>query len=232
MDENRFFRAVNRINSLLILIGAGCAVVLLLFLASIERGFVGGNTVEVENDSAENGVEKLELRLGNLVQMTGHNIQSINLYSESTSRGYKSGYPGSNIRNVVFLIGDELESKWLYDQHGYLITCFCKLKENDDYAVDEPVLSLYVSVAKKDTNRDGVISADDDITLALLDVDGSNYTEVASGITKVFDSTVSEDGKVVSFLLHIGDSIVVHKYSLSNFDLLSERLIDEISKKI
>ncbi len=76
-------------------------------------------------------------------------------------------------------------------------------------------MALYISVIKEDTNNDGDLSDKDSVTLALARVDGSDYLEVNKGIAKILDSTVTDGGGSVSFLLHIGSDVVVKKYSLS-----------------
>ena len=164
--------------------------------------------------------------------MTGHNIQTINLLSDKPSRGLSSGYGGSQIRNVLFLSGKDLESTWLYEEHSNLINCFRKLQTSNKYNGEDPVLALYISVIKEDTNNDGDLSDKDSVTLALARVDGSDYLEVNKGIAKILDSTVTDGGGSVSFLLHIGSDVVVKKYSLSTFELVSERTISEITKEL
>ncbi len=190
------------------------------------------NAVQVKADSDESENESIDLRLGSLEEMTGHNIQTINLSSNKPSRGLSSGYGGSQIRNVLFLSGEDLESKWLYEKHSNLIDCFCRLQASNKYNGEDPVLALYISIIKEDTNNDGDLSDKDSVTLALARVDGSDYLEVDKGIAKILDSTVTDGGDSVSFLLHIGSNVVVKKYSLSTFELISGRTISEISKKL
>jgi len=216
---------------LIIFLAAIIALLFFIVMISFERNFVGGNAVEITDG---NSTElSLELRLGDLEHLKGHDIKIIKLHTDAPSRGFKSDYYfGSSIRNVVFLTGPQLNARWLYETHNYLISCFCNLSQSNEFNSDNPVLAIYVTVSKADTNGDGVISKDDEITLALSSVDGSEYREVESGITKVFDSTVSAQGDTVSFLLQIGRSIVVQNYSLTTFERISERTIDEISKKL
>ncbi|WP_036132137.1 hypothetical protein [Marinobacter nitratireducens] len=230
MEQNRFFVIVSRINSLLILIAAVGAVIAVFSLSIMSNSWGNRNTVEVVDE--ENGEESLELRLGNLDEMTGHEVQTVNLTSDKPSRGFSSGYGGSDIRNVLFLAGEKLDAKWLYEKNSYLITCFCKLQASNKYNGDDPVLAVYVSVVKEDSNGDKELSDRDGIVLALMNPDGSNYKEVSSGITKVMDSTVTDGGENVTFLVQIDTRVLARKYSLKTFSLVSEREISEISKKL
>ncbi|MFT7224043.1 MAG: hypothetical protein ACI82Z_001591 [Cellvibrionaceae bacterium] len=86
-------------------------------------------------------------------------------------------------------------------------------------------MALYISALKDDTNGDGKLSEKDGITLALAHIDGTKYSEVDQDISKILDSTVIDNGKLVSFLLHIGTNVVVKKYSIATFELISERII-------
>lgn len=227
MEQNRFFVIVSRINSLLILVAAIGAVIAVFSLSIMSNSWGNRNTVEVVDDG-----EALELRLGNLEEMTGHKVQTVNLTSDKPSEGFGSGYGGSDIRNVLFLTGEQLDSKWLYEKNSYLITCFCKLQSSNKYNGDDPVLAVYVSVVKGDSNDDKVLSNRDDIVLALIKPDGSNYKEVSSDITKIMDSTVTDGGENVTFLVQVDGSVLARKYSLRTFSLVSEREISEISKNL
>lgn len=229
MENNKFFLIVNRINSMLILFVAVAALISILVLNRASNSWGNRNTVQVQDEKSK---ETIDLRLGSLEDMAGHDIQTINLLSDSTRKGFSSGYGGSEIRNVLFLSGEELKAEWLYENNNFFINCFCKLQKSNEYNGKDPVLAIYVSVVKKDTNRDGELSSKDGITLSLAKPDGSDYKELDNGISKILDSTVSDQGASVTFLLHIGRSIVAKKYSLSTFDLVSEREISEISKKL
>ena len=230
MEQNRFFLIVSRINSLLILVAAIGAVIAIFSFLAMSNRWGARNSVEVIDD--KKGSEAVELRLGNLEEMTGHEVQTVKLTSDKPSSGFSSGYGGSDIRNVLFLIGDQLNSKWLYEKNSYLLTCFCKLRASNKYNGDDPVLAVYVPVIKEDSNGDKVLSDRDRIILALVKPDGSNYQEVSSDITKIMGSTVTDGGENVTFLVQAGRNVLVRKYSLQTFSLVSEREISEISKKL
>ena len=229
MEKNRFFLTVNRINSVLILLVALGALISMIVLNILSSTYGSRNAVQVHDEKSNKTVD---LRLGDLEAMKGHDIETVKLFSDASARGFSSGYPGSQIRNILFLFGDDLKAKWLYESNNFLINCFCKLRASNKYNGEDPVIAVYVAVVKNDTNGDGDISAEDGLTLALAKPDGSDYTEIDKGIRKVLDSTVSADGQSVTFLLHIDTNIVAKKYSLSTFGLISERTISEISKNL
>lgn len=230
MEQNRFFVIVSRINSLLILVAAIGAVIA-VFSLSINSSS-GGNRNAVEVVSEKDGEVALELSLGDLEEMIGHEIQTVNLTTDRSSKGFSSGYGGSDIRNVLFLPGEQLDAKWLYEKNSYLITCFCKLQASNEYNGDDPVLAVYVTVVKEDSNGDKALSDRDGIILALMKPDGSDYKEVSSDITKIMDAKVTDGGESVTFLTQVDRRVLVRKYSLRTFSLVSEREISEISKKL
>lgn len=229
MEQNRFFLIVARVNSILILIAAIGAVISVISLTVLSNSWGDRNTVEVTDDG--NGDESVELRLSSLEQMIGHEIQTVDLMSDSSSKGFSSGSRGTKIRNILFLVGEELSPKWLYEKNSNLINCFCKLQASNKYNGDDPVLAVYVTVVVEDTNKDDVLSEKDGITLALMNPDGSNYKEIGSVVNKVLDSTVTDSGESVTFLLQVGNDILVRKYSLKSFSLISEQKISEITKR-
>lgn len=229
MEQNRFFLLVARVISILILIAAIGAVISVISLTILSNSWGDRNTVEVTDD--DSGDESVELRLSSLEQMIGHEIQTVDLMSDSPSKGFSSGSRGTKIRNVLFLVGEELSPKWLYEKNSNLINCFCKLQASNKYNGDDPVLAVYVTVVVADTNKDDVLSEKDGITLALMNPDGSNYKEVGSVVNKVLDSTVTDGGDSVTFLLQVGNDIMVRKYSLKSFSLISEQKISEIAKR-
>ncbi len=229
MEQNRFFLVITRINSLLILMAAIGAVISLISLTILSNSWSDRNTVEVVSD--DTGNESVELRLSTLNQMIGHEIQTVDLMSDAPSKRFSSGSRGTKTRNVLFLVGEDLNPKWLYEENGYLINCFCKLQVSNKYRGDDPVLAVYVSVIKEDTNKDEKLSEEDGITLALMNPDGSNYKEIGSIVSKVLDSTVTDSGESVTFLLQVGNDILVRKYSLESFSLISEQQISEITKR-
>lgn len=230
MEQNRFFIVVSRINYLLILLATISAIVAAISITIISNSFGNRNSVEVIKDEGKK--ESIELRLGNLEEMTGHQVQTVNLTSDAPNRGFSSGYGGSEIRNVLFLVGERLNTKWLYANNSYLITCFCKLRKPNEHVRDDTVLALYVAVIKEDSNNDEMLSDKDAITLALIKPDGSKYTEVSTDLRKILDSTVTDGGDNVTFMVQVGNNIVIRKYSLATFSLVSERQISEIAKKL
>ncbi|MFT7224044.1 MAG: hypothetical protein ACI82Z_001592 [Cellvibrionaceae bacterium] len=131
MEKNRFFLIINRVNSVLILLAVTGAILSMAFVMGISNEWGNSNTVQVTADSNEPESKSVDLRLGGLEEMRGHNIQTINPLSDKASRGLSSGYGGSQIRNVLFLLGEQLESKWLYEKHSNLINCFCKLQASN-----------------------------------------------------------------------------------------------------
>lgn len=231
MENNKFFITVNRINSiifLLILIG-GFILTTMGFFSVNE--WDRKRSVEVTN--SEGNLEKVEedYRLGTLEEFTGHDVQYVTLNSKEPDRSFSSGYGGaSQVRNVLFFKGENLEYNWLYKEHTNLILCVCKLRAENEYSNKEKVVGLYINAVKKDTNGDGLLSNKDRSTIALLNIDGTGYKEVEQNIDQIIDTDVTNDGKHLIFMVQVGNQVIVKKYSLASLTKLSERVITDISK--
>ncbi len=230
MEQNRFFLTINRINSLLILVAAIGALVAIGSLLVMNNQWHNRNAVKVSDDTAGALEDETAYRFGSLEPVAGHPVQTVKLMSENLSTGFSSGYGGAETRNVLFLIGEQMEARWLYPTNRHLIIRFCKLKTPERGDEETPVQAISVSSVTHDTNHDNALSERDDITLALLRPDGTDYTEIATGIREVLDSTVSEDGANVTFLLQIGSQVVARKHALDTFQLVSERTLSQIAK--
>ncbi len=232
MDRDRIFLIINRVNSVLfltILLGVA-AIILFSFLLPGNRQHKGAVEVFEDLDSTDNSMVKL--RLGNIQEVTGHDVQYVELSSERGGRKLLSGYESPETRNVLFLVGKDMAAHWLYEHHRFIIKCVCKLKENNKYDSKANVIGLYVEVINSDTNGDGKLSKDDDSAIALLNIDGSGYKEIETGVKQLIDSKVTDNGKNFMLIVQIESNVIIKKYSLETFKKESERMITEIKKKL
>ena len=229
MEQSAFFRWISRINSMLFL-------VLLLAAATLagiqyiqisrwdtEQAVVVGTDSELSRND-------IKLSLGNIHRVAGYaDVQYIELSSSSQQRGLSSvGYGGGQIRNVVYLVGPELDTHWLYKTHTYLIKDIEQLKAKG-YECDSAAqaVALLYKVVKEDSNGDGKLSEKDLVTVSLTKPDGTVYTELGS-FDSVIDYETDVEGEYLTLVIQKGDDISAWKYALADFKKLSEKTLTTI----
>lgn len=230
MEQSRFFLWTARANSVLFLLLLLIAIGFLIFGIFQSNKWNGRNTVEIVDDSINEGIEGL--RLSNITKVCGKDIQYVKLNSSRPSKGFSSGGYGSNIRNVVFFVGQEMQSHWIFDTNKYLIAKVIQLKTKNDDCKKSKTVAIYYEVRKEDTDGNGKVEDGDSITVSLSSPDGLNYTEIESNITSVLDHSIDEEASILTLLLQSKENILMKKYSLNNNQLISEREITRIGKKL
>lgn len=189
------------------------------------------NTVEII-DEVNSGEEIEDLRLSDITKVSGKDIQYVKLNSAPESKGFSSGGYGNVIRNVVFFVGDNMDSHWLFDANTYLIDEIDQLKKNADDCENKETVSIYYEIRKEDTNNNGKIDENDSLTIALTSPDGLNYTEIELGITSVLDHSIDYDASVLTLLVQYNSTLLMKKYSLKTNEKISEQEITRIGKKL
>jgi hypothetical protein len=230
MSESRVFKLINRINSilfLLILLGLGGFIAFLFFQSSDWRE---RRTVEVAAGDEQGEKDNVEFILGRVEQVAGHDSQYVQL--SSRIRGGKlSGYSGGETRNVLFFVGTDLDSHWIFDHNQNLISTIATLHNGNKCNNTETVKAIYFNVVVKDTNGDGKLSGDDLSVVALARPDGTGYTELVSDVKSVFDFNISDDGMYLMLLHQIENEVIFSRYSIKDFSRVSRRVVTGITKK-
>lgn len=229
MEASRLFIIINRINAVVFLLLLIAASILFLstLLASNHRN--DNRTVIVEEDK-DNPREKLELVLGNMQEIHGHDNYYVELRTRSEGGKFSSGYGGGETRNVLFFVGNKLNSRWLYKKHDYLIERVETLDHELNDKKTRRAQAIYIRSIKKDSNNNHELDSDDKSTIALTRPDGSGYTEILSDADSIIDKETSSDGKYLTVLYQTKGIVVLKKFSLHNFQLVSERVITELIK--
>ena len=218
MKQIKIFRVIQRINSVLFFLLLVGGLGYFVFLSFQFNQWQHVNTVEVnETDKLE---KKIKLRLGRLHEINGHNSSYVELYSEGNSKKFSS-YPTRQIRNILFFVGKNVKSHWLYNNQLNLIISINPLSDDADENKKNPVISLAITLIKFDTNGDGILSDKDSKVISLIDPYGSNYTEIEDNITEIIDTNVVNNGKEFMLLVQIDSNIVMKKYSLIDFKKIS-----------
>lgn len=231
MEQSKIFGIINKINSILflVLLAGGCFLIILGIISS--NRWQDRRAVEVvQNDTGEKQ-EKIELVLGDIANIPGYETQYVRLRSRESGGSFSSGYSGGReIRNVLFFTGKELTTHWLYKNHTFVINQFSTLTRG--FENKEKALAIYIKSIKSDSNGDKSLDEDDLLTISLTDPYGKNYTEINTDVQSVIDYNVVEDGQYLILLLQKNNKVILQKYSLSSFKLVSEKVINEITKKL
>jgi hypothetical protein len=232
VDENRFFKWTGRVNSILFLL------LLVLSIGFVIYGFISSNNWRnrnaVEVTDLGNAVEDIEgFRLSDISIVCGKDIQYVKLNSQAKSKGFSSGSGYHNVtRNLVFFVGRDMNSHWLFDSNMFLIRKIDQLQKNANDCKEKETVSIYYEISKSDTNSNGKLDEDDAITIGLSNPDGLNFSEVETGITSVIDHSIDSVASVLTVLMQKGSALIMKKYSLETYKMISEKEITKISKKL
>ena len=197
------------------------AILSLVFQANAWRN---NRTVEVPANTEDGSSEKVELILGSVNEIKGNNAQYIVLSSRYRGGKFSSGYSGGEARNILFLVGGEQNSHWLLPKHDSIINRHAELRMQGEYSDDNIIVFLY-EIISDDSNNDGQLSADDDITVSATHPDGLNYTVLQEGVSSVIDKRIVNEGKALLVMMQIGGVVYLKKYSTDGFDELSSKKV-------
>lgn len=228
MEQNKFFKWTQRINSILFLLLLVLSIGFLTFMIFESNKWGERNTVEVVDK--KNNEEPEKLRLSQITKVCGQDIQYVELNTPRNSKGFSSGGYGSNTRNVIFFVGQEMRSHWLFQENTYLITEIRQLKVKSDKCKNKEAVAIYYEIIKEDSNNDGKLDKKDAVTIALTSPNGQKYIEVESGITSVLDSDTNDTASILTLLVQENNKILMKKYSLRNSKKISEKEITRIGK--
>lgn len=227
MDQ--FFLVVNRINNLMMLL-----ILFILFIAGIWtlRSFIipyDSSYSESENISAapvaaasynNNATFRLEVAQQIIATKT--------YYSEFTSDDdpkFGSLY-NRTIRNVLFISGVKDSAAWLFPSNNQLLSVVKQFPS--DFTRDyNSTKALYLEVITSDTNEDNRINENDSINIALTKSDGSQLTQVLSGLSKILKVTESGSDEM-EIAYQIGTDLYQSRISLINFKVLSTQPIAKL----
>jgi hypothetical protein len=231
MEQNKFFIWTSRATSILFLLLIVIAIGFTIYGVLESQKWGGRNTVEVVGEQSDDEVVE-DLRLSNIAKVCGKDIQYVKLNSSKRSKGFSSGGYGSLTRNVVFFVGSDMNSHWLFNTNKYLINEIDQLKKKAENCKNKETVSIYYEIIKNDTNKDGDLNVEDNVTISLTSPDGKNYVELDSEVTSVIDHSIDSDAQVLTILMQKGSSILMKKYSLKSSQKISEKEVSRIGKKL
>ncbi len=213
MEENKFFKLVWRINSLIIL---GGATVIALFIAyHVVKDFLRPShrpePIVVEN-LAEDPENKEKWVIGSPINIDGNDYMLLPLVSEnkevkrkSVANFTKSSYDryyGNPSKNILFLNKKTNESFWLFEDTGRLILNTTQFPNH--YQNKEPTKAIFYNVVSKDTNNDKKLSYKDDSSLYMSNPEGGDYQLVLDAYDKIISQTSVGDNQIIIVFQHQG----------------------------
>ena len=136
-----------------------------------------GDMVNVEDVNIDS-----EWTLGGFQQIRNTSFLISPVYSKQE---YSVGSLGSEksasaTRNYLVLNSTDKSTKWIASTNRYLFLGNSEIHESADTM--SKVICLRFNVVQEDSNNDGRLTGADAASLAISDIDGSNFTPVVTGI--------------------------------------------------
>lgn len=231
MENSKFFRWIGRLNSILFLLLIVLSIGFVIFGIFQSKKWNDRDIVKVTDEKGLKNTDE-ELKLSDITNVCGKDIQYVELRSRATDRGLSSGGYGQRIRNLIFFVGKEMDSHWLFDNNRYLIEKVVQLKKKADGCENKETTAIYYEVIKEDSNKDGKLDSDDLVSVAITTPDGLNYKELDTGLTSVLDHDVDAEASVLTILSQHKNTLSMKKYSLKTGEKISEKELSKISKEL
>lgn len=227
----RLFTLIGKLNNILllcILIGAAASIAWVIFES---KRWQPRGAVEV----AESGTgphNPILLRFEKIENISGARTQMMRLTTQDKSGKFSSGGYGSEIRNILFLSGEDKATQWLFKDHKNLIIGVAKLQEdshqeNSDNSKQQPTRALYFEFVTEDTNKDGVLSSEDNSRIGISKPDGSNFVVILSNLSRVLAYEMS-DKENLSVVYQQDRSVKHARISLVTMKIVSDHEIVKV----
>jgi hypothetical protein len=233
-NETGFFVYVWRFNALAI---AGAAIVLIVLgLYAVVTIFKQETRVRQVTNVVNVGDKEVseDFTMGDPSAIEGTTYVRVPFYR---GQFYSSGsfYPkstGPNVVNYLFLNISTNESRWLLETAGQLFMSSLVVYSKIKHLRDEPrtAVGLVHTLVEKDTNGDERLTDKDALTLAVSDVDGSNYRNLIEGIERLYSVEQIADDKVL-VLYQKNQQAVYELYSVPAMVRLQQSSIPRIKLK-
>ena len=212
----KFFKFVDRVNSLAFFAGVILAIGFLLWAICNSLWDTKAKTsVVVPNTSAEKS-EVLSLSAWEFIPEIG--VQVLKLQSVGgESSDYGSEVRGYKTRNLLFVKSDGGESSWLFPDQTHLISRVERLTETDGRT-----RAIYFE------SRPAGEKSSPQFSLYLAKPDGASPVEVLKDIEHVVSRRIS--GDVVHLIYQKGLEIKESKISMQSFQMLSNGIVAKVAE--
>jgi hypothetical protein len=161
-------------------------------------------------------------------ELAGHETQYVELRSKY--RGKKFSYKAGDgeIRNVLFLVGQDLNSSWLFEKHTQYIKRVIPLEKRNTAENSSEVINIYYEFVEEDSNNNQMLDKNDLFSIALTSPDGSGFLALETGVSSVIDRTLSNNGKNLVILFQKEGVVYLKRYDARTFELKSSARILEV----
>jgi hypothetical protein len=228
MEELKTFRVINRLNSILFLILLIGGIGFVLFFTVQANSWSNKRTVQVTEDTEDKNSPKIELILGSVNHIEGHEAQYVELRSKSRGGKFSSGHGGGETRNVLFLSGEDLQSSWLFENHSKYIRRVSPIKKYDSVGKISEVITIFYEFVEEDSNNNKLLDQEDLFSVALTNPDGSGFTVLETGVSSVIDRALSKNGDNLAILYQKEEIVYLKNYNPKTFELKNSASILEV----
>ncbi len=187
MEENKIFKNIWRFNAIIISIAGILAIVVLIFASYLIFKETNRNKYrnEIVNVDPETNIKET-FRLGRIEHIKGSESVIVPLYSDQTfDLNYSGSKSTASTRNLMFSNMRTETNRWLLPNNNYLISSHRLINESNSYDRDKDIITILYNIVKTDTNNDSRLTENDNLTIALSDPNGKNYTEVLLNVENV-----------------------------------------------
>ncbi|PWK48590.1 hypothetical protein C8D97_109141 [Pleionea mediterranea] len=212
METSKFFLFINRLNSILFLLALLLVTGSILFLIN-ETQNRPHKSLEIEAPAGDE-IAKEKLKLSNVHYVSGHEIQYLFARSTKYGRLASGGYSYTD-RNVLFLDRKGDKPVWLFESNDNVIISMRQLS----VAIDEKERKakyIYYVVASSDTNNDGSISDDDNVSISISQPDGSAFNKLVDNVSRVISYDYLSTGNVLALLIQVDRQVLYREYELES----------------
>lgn len=226
----RLFVIIGRINSILfliILLGAGISIALMMSESNRwqRRGAV------LVPDGKSGSKQPILVSFEKIENITGANVQMLQLTTKEKSEKFSSGGYGTETRNVLFLVGTEKVARWLFKDHKNLIFVASQLREESTDSEKKPTQALYFEYVAADTDGDGKLSSTDRSNIGLSKPDGTGFLEVLHDVSRVFSYEML-DQQHLSVVYQKGATVRHAKFSVASMKLEADQEIINVPDRL
>jgi hypothetical protein len=222
---DRFFLSISRINSvilLLLLIGAGLVLGVNLWST------MAAPSLLVKQSTAD---KDMRLRLEEAEKISGTETYYAVLVSDADAKLISSGSYGRVSRNILFIQNGAGSATWLFPANAQILRGIKPLPAIVDAETPPAPKALYMEVVSADTNGDGGMGWNDAIDVAFTKPDGTQFTKMLSGVSKVLTFDMATDNEM-TIIYQIDTELWRGRISLDDFKLLSSQRVAEVPESL
>ena len=221
-----FFAFISKLNSLFLF--SFFASMLLLVALVVWSAFKDQRKDVVAVSNASGSKVEMHFRLEEFKEIPGANAQILKLTATSVKPGFTYSDYKRDTRNILFLAGDERKARWLFPHQNNVIhtngQLHSKVETENASSRESPTKALYIKYSDKDTNGDGEISEDDEVSLGLSKPDGEEFATVLTGIDQLYSVSILGD-QSISVLYRTGKMFRHALYSVATLAQVSDQEI-------